>query len=116
MDSNRELALCLAIETGLVAQYRMKPELTDTLCIIGLDNAMIALKQKFGFARNEAVLSRPVIDDIVAHVVNIGVANVNVDGLTLKDFVAVINKIKKSVTRHSAYGPRAYFTFVKNYV
>ena len=100
MDANRELSLCMAIETGLSAQYRLNPELTDALCIIGLDNAIVALKQKFGFARNETVLSRPVIDDIVAHVVNIGVDNVNIDGLTLKDFVAVVTKIKKSVTRH----------------
>lgn len=116
MDSKREIALCLMIETGLAAQYHMKPELTDALCIIGLDNAMTAVKQKFGFAGNETVLSHPAIDGVVAHVVNIGVDNVNVDGLSLKDFVAVANKIKKSVTRHSTFGPRAYFKFVKDYV
>lgn len=116
MDANRELSLCMAIETGLSAQYHLKPELTDALCIIALDNAIVAFKQQFGFASNETVLSRPVIDDIVSHVVNIGVDNVNIDGLTLKDFVAVINKIKKSVTRHSAFGPRAYFGFIKEYV
>lgn len=116
MDSNRELSLCLAIETGLAAQYHIKPELTDALCIIGLDNAIVALKQKLGFAKNEVVLSRPAIDGIVAHVANVGIDNVNIDGLTLKDYVAVVNKIKRSVMRHSAFGPRAYFGFVKDYV
>jgi len=94
MDSKPELSLCMAIETALSAQCRLKPELTNALCIIGLDNAIIALKQKLGFARNETVLSRPVIDDIVAPVVSIGVDNVNIDGLTLKNFVAVVHKIK----------------------
>jgi hypothetical protein len=117
MDSHQELYLCSAVETGLSAEYQRSPELTDALCIVGLDNAIIAVKQKFGFARNEAVLSHPAIDDIVAHVVNIGVDSIGKTGdLTLKDYIAVINKIKKSVMRHSAFGPRAYYDFIKNYV
>ncbi|WP_426178266.1 hypothetical protein [Massilia sp. TWR1-2-2] len=117
MDSKQELYLCQAIETALAAQYHLTPELTDGLCIVGLDNSMVALKQKFGFAKSESVLSHPAIDDIVAHVVNIGVDSVgNQDELTLKDYIAAINKIKKSVIRHSAFGPRAYFDFIKDYV
>ncbi|WP_426107834.1 hypothetical protein [Massilia sp. TSP1-1-2] len=117
MDSDRELLLCHAIETGLSAQYHLIPELTDALCIIGLDNSIIALKQKFGFAKNEMVLRHPAIDGIVAHVVNLGVDSIgNAGELTLKDFIGVINKIRKSVIRHSVFGPRAYFDFVKDYV
>lgn len=117
MDSNRELYLCQAIETGLSAQYRLMPELSDGLCIVGLDNSILALKQKFGFAKNEAVLSRPAIDGIVAHVLNIGLDSIgNQDDLKLKDYIAVINKVKKSVIRHSAFGTRAYFDFIKHYV
>lgn len=63
MDSNQELSLCNAIELGLNDIYTATPELTDGQCIIGLDNAIIAIKQKFGFARNETVLRRPTIDD-----------------------------------------------------
>lgn len=55
--------LCNAIELGLNDIYTATPELTDGQCIIGLDNAIIAIKQKFGFARNETVLRRPTIDD-----------------------------------------------------
>jgi hypothetical protein len=117
MDSNQELSLCNAIETGLSAEYRLAPELTDALCIVGLDNSIIAVKQKFGFAKNETVLSRPAIDGIVAHVVDIGVGSIGKMGdPTLKDYIAVINKIKKSVIRHSAFGPRAYYDFIKDYV
>ncbi|NHZ81575.1 hypothetical protein F2P44_20175 [Massilia sp. CCM 8695] len=117
MDSKRERSLCQAIETGLIAQYRMQPDMTDGLCIVALDNAIVALKQKFGFARNETVLSRPAIDGIVAHVVELGVKHIgNQDGLTMKDYIAVINTIRKSVIRHSACGPHAYFNFVKDYV
>lgn len=117
MDSHQELYLCQAIETGLSTQYHLLPELTDGLCIVALDNAILALKQKFGFARNETVLCRPAIDGIVAHVVDIGLVSIgNQADLTLKDYIAIINKVKKSVIRHSAFGPRAYFDFVKDYV
>jgi hypothetical protein len=75
------------------------------------------LKQKFGFARNETVLSRPTIDGIVAHVVDLGVDSIGKMGEpTLKDYIAVVYKIKKSVIPHSASGPRAYYDFVQDYV
>jgi len=86
------------------------------MCIIALDNAIIGLKKKFGFAKNESVLSRPAIDGIVAHVVEAGSAGIDNADVTVKDYVAVINKIKKSVLRHSASGPRAYFDFIRHYV
>jgi hypothetical protein len=117
MDSDQELTLCNFIEAGLSAVYAATPELTNATCILGLDNSVIALKHRFGFARNETVLSRPVIDNIVEHVVDIGMQAIDdKSGVTLKDFIGVINKIKKSVIRHSAFGPRAYYDFIKNYV
>jgi hypothetical protein len=117
MNSGQELSLCNFIETGLSAIYETTPDLTDGMCILGLDNSVIALKHHFGFARNETVLSRPGIDDIVEHVVDVGIrATDEVNDVTLKDFIGVINKIKKSVIRHSAFGPRAYYDFIKNYV
>jgi hypothetical protein len=117
MDSDQELTLCNFIETGLSAIYAATPELTDAMCILGLDNSIIALKHHFGFARNETVLSKPVIDDIVEHVVDVGVTAIDeTTGVTLKDFIGVINKIKKSVIRHSVFGARAYYEFIKNYV
>lgn len=117
MNQHQELDLCKAIETGLCNEYRRQAALTDALCIIGLDNAVIALKQHAGFAKNETVLSHPGIDGVVAQVRTIGLDQIaQGDNLTLKDIIAAINKIKKSVARHTAYGPRAYFTFVQDYV
>lgn len=117
MRPDTEIALAQLVETNLGAEYQFRPELTDALCVIGLDNSIIALKHAFGFARNETVLSRPVIDGIVAHVVDIGVDSIgNLGDVTLKDYIAVIHKIKKSVIRQLTFGPRAYYDFIKNYV
>lgn len=117
MNSEQELSLCNFVEAGLNAIYAADHELTDGMCVLGLDNAVIALKQRFGFAKNETVLSRPSIDPIIEHVVDIGVSAIEeVDGVTLKDYIAVVIKIKKSVIRHSVFGPRAYYDFIRNYV
>jgi hypothetical protein len=116
-NNDFQLAVCQLIESGLSAEYDALPELTDALCVIGLDNSIIALKHEFGFAKNEAVRSHPAIDGIVAHVVDVGVGNIGeADGLTLKEFVALVNKVKKSVVLHSAFGPRGYYDFIRNYV
>jgi hypothetical protein len=36
--------------------------------------------------------------------------------LTLKEYIARLEKIKRSVKRHSAAGPRGYYEFVRDYV
>lgn len=117
MNPDHELALLQAIETALADAYRADPDLNDALCVVGLDNAIIALKQAFGFARNETVLRRAGIDLVVAHVVKVGTDNISATGEpSLKDFIVLVNKVKRSVVRHSAFGPRAYFDFVSGYV
>lgn len=117
MNNDQELALCEKVETWLSAKYSATPELTDALCMLALDNAVIALKHRFQFAKNETVHSHPLYDDIVASVVDIGVAAMSEpDGPTLKDFVHVIRKIRKSVVFHSANGPRAYYEFIEIFV
>ena len=117
MNAELELSLCQGIETALRVEYEMTPELTDALCAIGLDNAIIALKHHFDFARNETVLIHPAFETIVDSISKMGIGAIgNIDGMTLKDYVAVINKVKKSVIRHSADGPRAYYDFIKQYV
>jgi hypothetical protein len=116
LNNDFHLAVCQAVESGLRAEYDVTPELTDALFVLGLDNSIVAVKQKFGFAKNEAVRSHLAIDGIVAHVVNVGFDNIGKAGdLTLKDYVAIINKVKKSVVRHSAYGSRGYYDFIRNY-
>jgi hypothetical protein len=39
----------------------------STSCVIGLDNSIVAVKQKFGFAKNEAVRCHFATDGIVPH-------------------------------------------------
>lgn len=119
MDFNDDahLDVCHNIEVGLKAEYESHPELTDRLCIFGLENAIIAIKQKFGFARNERVSNHPLLGGIVDWCVTVGMTRIGaVNDLTLKEYVARIEKIKKSVILHSAYGARGYYEFIKHYV
>ncbi|MGA8148180.1 MAG: hypothetical protein WB870_11480 [Gallionellaceae bacterium] len=111
------LDVCQNIEAGLKIQYEIFPELTDNLCVLGLDNAVIAIKQYYGYAKNERVSGNPQIGGIIEWCVNIGIERIgNINNLTLKEYVARIGKIKKSVILHSEYGARAYYDFIKNYV
>lgn len=117
MNDKLELFLCHAIEKGLSDLYEHDLALTEGLCIIGLDNAVIALKQQFGFARNETVLHRPGVDGVVEHVMGVGLAHIgNTEGLTLKEYIVVVHKIRRSVVRHAELGPGAYFNFIREYV
>lgn len=116
LNNDFHLAVCQTIESGVRAEYDAAPALTDALCVLGLDNAIVAVKQKYGFAKNEAVRSHVAFDGIVAHVVKVGVDSIGQTGeLTLKEYVAIINKVKKSVVRHSAFGTRGYYDFIRNY-
>jgi hypothetical protein len=50
-------------------------------------------------------------------VVKLGADSVGAPGgPTLKEYIAVINKIRKSVILHSAFGTRGYGDFIKHYV
>ena len=111
------LEVCLIIEVGLKAEYELHPDLTDKLCIFGLENAAIAIRQKFGYAKNERVFNTPLIGGIIEWCVTVGVNRIDkVSGLTLKEYVGRIQKIKKSVILHSESGSRGYYEFIKNYV
>ena len=68
-------------------------------------------------SKNETVLRHPAIDGIVAQVVDIAVGYVEPAGsLSVKEYVALIGTIKNSVARDSAFGPRAYYEFIRAYV
>ncbi|KJV05224.1 hypothetical protein VZ94_19780 [Methylocucumis oryzae] len=111
------LLLLMDIEADLVTEYERNPNLTDTQCIFGLENAKVAVKQRFGFGKSETIKRNPEIDNIINGCVQ--VANKyfgKIDGITLKDFITQIDKIMRSVRRHSEHGHRAYYQFVKDYV
>lgn len=119
MDINDDIHLdvCQNIEVGLKVQYEVCPGLTDTLCVFGLENSVVAIKQRYGYAKNEKVSNHPLIGGIIEWCVDIGVERIGkVNNLTLQEYVSRIEKIKKSVVLHSAYGARGYYDFIKNFV
>ena len=119
MDFNDDehLDVCQNIEAGLREQYESFPELTDGKCIFALENAKIAIKKEFGFAKNERITTIREVQGIIDLCVAIGLERIDkVDNLTLKEYLARIEKIRKSVKRHSTFGPRGYYEFIKQYV
>ncbi|TAF98801.1 MAG: hypothetical protein EAZ30_08840 [Betaproteobacteria bacterium] len=112
-NDDPHLDVCQNIEAVLINCYRTNAQLTDAVCEFALHNVKIAIKQHFGFAQNERVSQTEAVAPIVTRCVDIGVARIGkINDLTLKEFVARIDKIKASVRRHSYDGPRAYFEFV----
>lgn len=117
LPDDKHLDVLQNIEFGLKHQYEINPRLTDTLCILGLDNAKIAIKQKFGFAQNERVTSTEDIQGIIEWCVAVGLERIGkVNDLTLQEYIAQLETIRRSVVRHSKDGRRAYFEFVRNYL
>lgn len=115
--NDEHIDVCQNIEFGLKTQYERHPELTDNLCVFGLENAIIAIKQKYGFSKNMKISDHPLIQGIIEWCVEIGETRIGmVNDLTLRDYVVRLNKIRKSVIRHSSYGRRGYYEFIKDYV
>src|SRR5882724_8247368 len=88
MDFNDDehLDVCQNIEVGLKAQYELNAELTNTICIFALDNAKIAIKKRFGYAKNEKVADHPFAQGIVQWCVSIGMERIGkVNNLTLSE-------------------------------
>ena len=116
-DDDKHLDVCQNIEIGLKHEYERNPRLTDSLCILALENAKIAAKQQFGHARNESVSSANDIQGVIAWCVAIAHERVGkINDLTLQEFVDRLEKIKRSVRRHSGAGSRSYYEFIRNYL
>lgn len=111
------LDVCQNIEFRLKGEYEKNPDLSDSKVINALENAKIAIKQQFGYAKNEKFISEDQTEGIIKLCKIIGVERVGkVNNLTLKEYLNRIDKIMRSVKRHSEYGRRAYYDFIKNYV
>ena len=116
-DDDRLLDVLQNIEVGLKTQYELDPDLTDSLCVFALDNAKIAVKQQHGFARNERVSTHESIQAIVAWCVAVGVERIGkINDLTLKEYLAGIDKVRNSVARHAGDGNRGYYHFIKAFL
>ena len=120
MDFNddKHLDVCQNIEAGLRVQYELHPELTDKKCIFALNSAKVAIKKEFGYAKNEEVIVLDYTQGIIDWCVDTGLERIEkVNNLTLKEYIARIEKIRKSVELHSSLGgPREYYEFIKRYV
>ena len=115
--TNDHLDVLQNIEAGLKQQYEVDHSLTDQVCAFALESAKIAVKHHFGFAPNENVSSRPELQGVIHWCVMLGEERVGkVNDLTLKEYVALIEKVRRSVVRHSEDGSRAYFEFIKRFV
>jgi hypothetical protein len=117
LPDKKQLALLKIIETELKTVYENDPKLTDSLCELALDNAKIAVKQQFGYALNETIRQTPASEGVIVLMTLLGkrIVEENPD-ITLKDFLNTLEKVKRSVARHSAEGKRAYYEFIRNYV
>lgn len=116
-NEDPHLDVCQNIEFGLREQYDRSPSLTDAQCMFALDSAKVAIKQQFGYAKNERVNVLPGTEGIIDWCVAIGQERIgDASDLTLKEYVARLEKIKRSVKLHSAAGPRGYYQFIRQYV
>ncbi len=119
MDFNDDehIDVCQNIEVGLKIQYEQNSKLTDSQCIFALEQAKIAVKKEFGYARNERVTNIEEVQGIIRWCVDVGKERIEtINNLTLKEYINRIEKIRKSVNRHSKYGSRGYYDFIKKYL
>ncbi len=117
VDDDKHLDVCQNIEHGLKREYERIPRLTDSLCILALEFAKIAVKQQFGYAKNESVSSAVEIQGVIQWCVAVAAERVGkVNDLTLQEFIACLEKIKRSVKLHSGAGSRSYYEFIRKYL
>ena len=115
MNEEEILSVLQSIEHALKIQYEENPELTDVQCIFSIENAKIAFKQEFGFAKNEKITDVSYAQSVIEACVSVGKARIE-SGLESKEFLSCLEKVRKSVKKHSRYGSRGYYEFVRNYV
>lgn len=90
---------------------------SDSICIFALDNAKIAIRKQCGFAKNEKVTDHPLAKGIIDLCLAVGIERIGkINNLTLAEYITRIEKIKRSVIRHSAYGAKGYYEFIRDFV
>ena len=117
IDNDEHLDVCQNIEVGLKQQYERHADLTDSLCNFALENAKTAIRKHCGFSKNEKVTDHPLAKGIIEWCVAVGVERIGkVNNLTLPEYIARIEKIRRSVKLHSDYGARGYYEFIRNFM
>lgn len=116
-NDDKFLDVCQNIEAGLKFEYERNAMLTDERCAYALERAKVAVKQQFGYGANESSSVSPELQGIVDWCVAVANERVNeTTGPTLKEFLARIDKVTRSVRRHAKDGSRSYYTFVKEFL
>ena len=111
------LDVCQNIEAGLKPEYERNQSLTDERCAYALERAKVAVKQRFGYGANESSSVTADLQGIVDWCVSVANERVNeTTGPTLKEFLARIDKVTRSVRRHAKDGSRSYYSFVKDFL
>ena len=91
-ENDEHLDVCQNIEVGLKEEYEKNINLTDIKTIFALENAKIAIKQEFGFAKNEKVSIDGDTKGIIDWCVSVGKKRINkINDLSLKEYVKRID-------------------------
>ena len=110
-NDDKYLDVCQNLEAGLTVEYERNGALTDEMCAYALERAKTAVKQRFGFGANESSSVSPELQGIVDWCVTLAGERVNEStGPTLKEFLARIDKVTRSVRRHAHDGSRSYLS------
>ena len=116
-NDDKFLDVCQNIEAGLKTQYERNPGLTDERCSFAVEQAKIAVKQTFGFGRNESCRVAPELQGIVDWCVEVAQKRVDdSSGPTLKEFLARMDKVNRSMRRHAQDGNRSYYNFIREFL
>jgi hypothetical protein len=116
-NDDKFLDVCQNIEAGLKVEYERNHDLTDEKCAYALERAKIAVKQHFGYGKNESSQVSPELQGIVTWCVQIAGERVNdTTGPTLKEFLARMDKVGRSVRRHAKDGSRSYYSFIREFL
>ena len=116
-NEDKYLDVCQAIEIGLKAEYERSETLTDDRCAYALQRAKIAVKHRFGYGANESSHVSADLQGVVDWCVATAGERVNEStGPTLKEFLARIDKVTRSVQRHAKDGSRSYYSFIREFL
>ena len=116
-NDDKYLDVCQNIEAGLKVEYERNGSLTDEMCAYALERAKAAVKQQFGYGANESSSVSPELQGIVDWCVAVAGERVNEStGPTLKEFLARIDKVTRSVRRHAHDGSRRYYAFIREFL
>jgi hypothetical protein len=114
VSDDKYIDVCQNIEAGLKVEYERNSRLTDERCSYALERAKAAVKHRFGYGANESSSVSPELQGIVDWCVAVAAERVNEStGPTLKEFLARMDKVNRSVRRHAHDGSRSYYEFIR---